>query len=100
MCIRDSESIARVTLADAHAFDAHGGLALSADLATEAALVLELEDGAKLTGLAVYELQAESSRVGDFLEAAGDFFPFFHDDRVSYVNKRKIAQVHLQPSKE
>jgi len=97
---RRLERISVVRLSDTDAFAEHGGIQIAADLATEAPLRLEFDDGSELEGLAVYELQESSSRVQDFLNAPSTFFPFFHDERVSYVNKDRVARVALRESSE
>lgn len=97
---RRREQISVVTLADADAFAEHGGLQIAADLATEAPLALEFDDGNQLEGVAVYELQESSSRVQDFLNMPCMFFLFFHDGRVSFVNKERVARAILGESSE
>ena len=97
---RGRERIAMVTLSDADAFAEHGGLQIAADLATEAPLHLEFDDGSQLEGVTVYELQESSSRIQDFLNDPHAFFPFFHDAQVSYVNKDRIARVTLREASE
>ena len=92
--------LAMVTLSDGEAFAEHGGVEVAADLATEAELLLEFDDGSRLAGVVVYALCESRARVQDFLNTVDDFFPLFHDRMVSYVNKTQIARVSPRESRK
>ena len=66
---------------------------LAADLCTEAAIGVVLEDGTVVEGVARYELPHASCRIQDFLNCQDRFLPLYRDDRVSFVNKQRIVRV-------
>jgi len=94
------DRIAMVTLSTAEAFDEHGGLEVAADLATEAELHIEFDDGSSIDGVVVYALCESRARVQDFLNTPDAFFPFIHNRNVSYVNKARVARVSPRESRE
>lgn len=94
------DRIALVTLSDGEAFAEHGGVEVAADLATEAELDLEFDDGSHLQGVVVYALCESRARVQDFLNTSDTFFPLFHDRKVSYVNKTRVARVSPRESRK
>lgn len=71
---------------------------IASDLETAVRIAVILESGGTLEGTVHFQLPEDHSRLQDFLNGSGLFFALAHDegDRVSLVNKQRVARVLLR----
>jgi hypothetical protein len=70
-----------------------GGDPVAADLDTETAVTVVLEDGLALTGVTRFRLPEAHSRLQDFLNSSEPFLPIYRGEEIVLINKSRIARV-------